>query len=648
MKLKNYIWMTLGSMLFAACQNDTLQDELLSTDSGIYTLKGKVEGGTAMSRAQIELGGNSDTESFMWNEGDAFTIYQSSNHELKESVFRIDPSYSESGSADKKTASFSTETPALAAVNYVAFYPEGIAMNDNQFLTLELERNLDFTGVTDYNEVWSQYLKNNMYMIAEGVLEPDSENSVNFQHTTAMVRVTYTNLTDEDVDIEAIRLSGYNGIHYRFRRYYEVGDYPGWRGSVLTTYYEIATNGMKVPAGESTDFYVLFFPYNDFNEESVMEISFKRSGEYKQITLDATKIMEANNGATNFEAGKRYWFKVSERKNGLMWSKDFTTEVVTIPNPELSLALQNIYGEDVVSLNEEGHAVMGLMDVRAITRLDLSWKGFTIPSLEGIEIFENLENLSCEGVQLQTCDLTRNQNLRYVYLGSNKLTSLNVSNMTRLTDLACSYNDELSSLDLTGCTKLGYLQVQNTALTTLDIPNKERLYGLSYGGASNKLQVDLNEYPNLTDLSLMWMGLTSLNIPDALKQKLSSLYVPGNQLSSIDLSEYPQLVTFNCQDNELTSLDFSQAPQIRYLYCQGNRMASLDITPLDNLNWINCGQQKDNINLILKATDAQKEKWNNNWKHNNSNERAYLEGEEPAEVPEGNGSLDNFGNGGEF
>ena len=146
----------------------------------------------------------------------------------------------------------------------------------------------------------------------------------------------------------------------------------------------------------------------------------------------------------------------------------------------------------------------------------------------------------------------------------------------------------------------------------------------------------------------MWMGLTSLNIPDALKQKLSSLYVPGNQLSSIDLSEYPQLVTFNCQDNELTSLDFSQAPQIRYLYCQGNRMASLDITPLDNLNWINCGQQKDNINLILKATDAQKEKWNNNWKHNNSNERAYLEGEEPAEVPEGNGSLDNFGNGGEF
>ena len=52
--------------------------------------------------------------------------------------------------------------------------------------------------------------------------------------------------------------------------------------------------------------------------------------------------------------------------------------------------------------------------------------------------------------------------------------------------------------------------------------------------------------------------------------------------------------------------------------------------------------------MVLTLTEAQKEWWNNNLKDDYSNSRVYFKGEEPAEIPEGNGSLDNFGNGGEF
>ena len=41
MKLNKYIWLAAMPMLFAACQNDTL-DEGLQQKDGIYTLSGKM------------------------------------------------------------------------------------------------------------------------------------------------------------------------------------------------------------------------------------------------------------------------------------------------------------------------------------------------------------------------------------------------------------------------------------------------------------------------------------------------------------------------------------------------------------------------------------------------------------------------------
>ena len=84
---------------FSACQQHTLESEI--QQNGIYTLIGKMSGGEAMSRAQIVLD-NTDVgkESFMWNDGDAFTLYQEIDGTYTEHVYQISD-YSEEGEGDK-------------------------------------------------------------------------------------------------------------------------------------------------------------------------------------------------------------------------------------------------------------------------------------------------------------------------------------------------------------------------------------------------------------------------------------------------------------------------------------------------------------------------------------------------------------------
>lgn len=88
---------------------------------------------------------------------------------------------------------------------------------------------------------------------------------------------------------------------------------------------------------------------------------------------------------------------------------------------------------------------IGLCDIR-ITN--------SVQSLQGIEYFPNIEELSCEGNNLTgTLDLSHNTNLRVIYLSKNNLTSLILGNQPKLTFLDCTHN-QLTSLDISGCPEL--------------------------------------------------------------------------------------------------------------------------------------------------------------------------------------------------
>ena len=611
------------AVAFTACQQDMLEGE--NMQNGIYTLSGNMAGGAAMSRAQVVLGNTDGSkESFMWNDGDSFALYQN----MESHVFTISSDYNEISSENKKAASFTTNNPASAA-RYVAIYPADVEVADDNSAKFELQNVINFTNAdtqAKQDGVWRSYLMENMFMMAKGTLQDGVTNVVNFEHLCAMARITYTNTADEAQSIGSIRLGGEQNITTSMS-YYIPDEYQNGSGS--TNWYEVNTTGLTVAAGATTDFYIMFFP-SGFGTR--LDIVLNIDSMDKAVSLDIADVVAANTGAEEFEAGKRYWFKLTGYKDRLIWSKDFTTNVVTIENPQLALALKDVLAEQDIEVELDantGYGKISEMDALSVRNLDFDWGRYKLTTLDGIEHFKNLNYLYCNSSELQEADLSQNTALETLYVGHNNLTELDLTNNVNLKRLYFSGNYELADAKIEQCVNLESLYFENVPLKSLQISSsaKSKIYELAY--SDTEIPVDLNEYPKLTLIYSNSLGLTNLNhIPSAIKKQLVNISVDDNALESFDLSEFPNLGTLRCNNNKLTSLDLTPVPSLKFLECTGNKIKKLDIKPLTGLLSLNCGNQQDNIALELILTDAQKGAWNATWKNGWGNENVYLEGEE--------------------
>ena len=644
MKLNKYIGIAVMPMLFAACQNDALDDGMQLQEQPIYALSGQMDKGVN-SRAQIQLG-NPDVsgEIFMWNEGDRFNLYQGGAE--TEVTFQISSDYSEAGEGDKATATFHSDV-AVFPGDYVAVYPT-VPVKDNRFV-FELQRKLDFSNAVtqeEKNAVWKEYFKNNMFMVSRGKLTAEGPNAIQFQHQCALARITYHNESSKDQVLDCVRLGGQNQFWGTSSK--QNMDGKGGSGSI-TSWYDVYFNGLQVAAGDSTDIYMFFFP-SELNPDGIVELNFSVQGNERRVSLPAADIAAANGGAKRFQEGMRYWFDVTSTRNGMTFTKNYSAAPITFENVELSAALLDVLGSDMVTIDPEtGFGTMIESDVLSVTDLHFGWNMYQIPSLAGIEKFKNLEYLSCSSNGVTTCDLSQNIKLKTVDLVCNDLVSMDFSNLSQLKWLNIQENLNLQTLILAKDVKLFKLHVGRTALTALDIPNKNTLQELGYGGTN--LTFDLNEFSKLVSLDIYNLHLTTLDfIPASIKAQLYWLSCYDNEISQIDLNEFPNLSGLYIYQNNLKSLDLTPVPQLRELNCHSCYIEKLDITPLEKLEDLYCGLQRNNICLILTATDTQKDRWRNYWSLESHtwglNDNAYLEGEEPVE--EGGGSLGNFGSGGEF
>lgn len=644
MKFNKYISIAALPMLFAACQNDMPMEDMQLQDQAIYSLSGKMNNGVN-SRAQIQLG-NQDVsgEIFMWNEGDSFLLYQGTEGV----TFNISPDYTEAGEGDKSKAVFTTETPVYAG-NYLAFYPASIPVENERFV-LELQRDLNFGEAKTQAErdaVWKEYFRNNMFMMAQGELVFGGENALQFQHLAALARITYHNESGAEQTIFNYALRG--DQLYGTRKEYNMQGHHVAGGA--TTGFHMNLNGsLTVAAGDSIDLYLLFFP-EQFREGN-LELQFNLNDGTRKTSLPIADIAAVNANVDGFQAGMRYWFDVTASKAGLVFSKNYSTAPITIENLELSAALQSMYGPDMITIDPAtGFGTMIEADVLGITRLDFGWGNFKISSLKGIENFKNLSELFCNSTGLTECDLSQNPELKVVQLYDNMLTALDFNKNVQLKELHVDNNRELVSLNIDNCTELYSLGLNETGLTSINIPNKERIEYFAYGRTA--LSFDLKEFPNVRNLSIYGLGLTSLDvIPENIKKQLYQLQCYDNQIDSIDLNEFPNMQYLSIYMNNFKSLDLTPAVHLQELNCHTCYIEKLDISSLEHLRMLYCGQQKNNITLILVANDDQKDRWRNEWSNPDItwglNDRAYLEGEEPKEIPEGNGAGSDFGNGGEF
>ena len=293
---------------------------------------------------------------------------------------------------------------------------------------------------------------------------------------------------------------------------------------------------------------------------------------------------------------------------------------VVIPDSELKAFLVSTYDAD-------GSAEIELAEIPAVTEIVL--QSDNVKSLDGIELFPNLEKLVCKGVatgQLSAIDLKGNPLLTYLDVSHNALETLDLSLCPLLKTLDCSRN-ALSVLDLSDEDQLEYLDCSWNTLETLDLSDNHSLGAIHCDGnrlaslktprsetlaeltlkenvletldlSNNRgivrldcsenhlLALDVAVNRNLSFLDCSSNGLKELSVWR--NAALESLLCASNALTSIDLSKNTLLKTLDCHDNLLSTLDLSGNPALESLWCGGNLFPYLDVSMLPSLKGLSC------------------------------------------------------------
>ena len=238
------------------------------------------------------------------------------------------------------------------------------------------------------------------------------------------------------------------------------------------------------------------------------------------------------------------------------------TDFTTLFDPDFAKELQ----KQGIIADAENITPEDMAKIATMTELDVSGtyeNPGTLTSLQGIEYFESLTQLSCYYNQLTSLDISANTALTTLWCYNNSLTSLDVSGCTALTELSCPFN-QLTSLDLSANTALTGLSCSSNQLTTLDVSANTAL----------------------TELSCENNQLTTLDI--SANTALTELYCYGNQLTSLDVSANMALTWLTCSYNSLETLDISKNTALTQLDCSSNSLTTLDVSANTALTWLSC------------------------------------------------------------
>ena len=114
--------------------------------------------------------------------------------------------------------------------------------------------------------------------------------------------------------------------------------------------------------------------------------------------------------------------------------------------------------------------------------------------------------------------------------------------------------------------------------------NISSLQGIEYFTALKSLicseteitALDLSQNPRLLTLNCHNTEITALDLSN--NPDLQYLACYNTEITALDLSKNPDLETLSCYDTELTALDLSKNTNLKYLYCNGTKLMALDLS----------------------------------------------------------------------
>ncbi|MFV5698944.1 leucine-rich repeat domain-containing protein [Flavobacterium sp. ZT3R17] len=226
-------------------------------------------------------------------------------------------------------------------------------------------------------------------------------------------------------------------------------------------------------------------------------------------------------------------------------------------NNQIAKDLLNNYFK--IDANDDGE----IQESEALQVSYLDLKNAMLSSIEGIKSFVNIKMISCS---------------------NNKLSSLDLSSLDKVTSLDCS-NNQLTALDLSGLTNLQDLNFSTNQISSFDVSSFANM--ITFACDFNQLTaLNINHLPNLLFLSCTDNQLVTLDLSDL--SNLKSIYCSNNLLASINANSFSKLEILSCSYNKLSSLNLSGLTNLQSLYCFNNLLTGLDATGLNSVKEIIC------------------------------------------------------------
>lgn len=596
-KINILIGTTILSAAFISCRNEVIVDNTITTPNGIQTLHCTLGSYNApQSRAQVEIGyGEPDKEIFMWNSQDAFTVYDHADIEANATTsyqFTIANYNEEEPSA---TADFLGEGELPDGHTVTAIYPTQETAVNGGNITLTIPEFSAATMQANTSEEQTAYMSERMFMFATGTVAAEN-NSLAFEQLCAMARITYINATPDEQTVTSVALIGdgeYFGESMDFNLIESEGSTP--KTSTSTS---LKFTNLTIPAGNSAEFYLLFFPGKSFNADGALTICMNIGNQEYEVTMPTSDIAGNNNGTNGFESSKRYWFNLIQTPDeGLIWKKNMATGIIY--NLPLIQAIENNNGIQFTK-NENGYVDVEVNKekIAQVTMLNQSGTG-NITYLDGLEYFTNLQILTLDYTYLKSIDISKNINLVELYCSGNEFTTLDISKNTLLKTLKCQDN-KLTELNLQNNTALEVLYCGRNLLTDLNISSNIALMELSC--RENEFQtINLKSNTELFRIDCFHCSLPTLDVSN--NTKLTELYCGGNKITNLDVSKNTLLQILDpsggyeysygsseISENLFTSIDLSNNKELEQLYLENCQLLeTLDISNNTKLKTLRCG-----------------------------------------------------------
>ena len=239
-------------------------------------------------------------------------------------------------------------------------------------------------------------------------------------------------------------------------------------------------------------------------------------------------------------------------------------------------------------INKDGK--LDIDEVNAVREMNFTGN-VEINSMEGIELFQNLEKLTLAHVLLgdhSVLNLSGNTNLKELHVNHTGITTLDVSHNTFLERLDCNTN-RLMTLNIGSNAVIKYLNCHSNFLENLDpatCPNLEVLYC----GFNLIEELDLTGNPLLEVLHCNNNKITKINIGQ--NPELRDLDISVNEISFLNFTQNTRLKKLACNETSINSLDIRNTV-IDSLSCSSFYLKSLHARGSRTLKWLQCSGETE-------------------------------------------------------